>query len=141
MSVHVCVCSFMYIKYLAWVYAEFVRYRFQLFSRTHCSLEAKYASARVQVVQADSGFSHSDPQPDGPSFACELRYNSCLWVRDIQKEEVRTRNENQRENEMNSERWGMWMADQLLPFIIREEKRNILKTDMNDFSQNNLLLG
>lgn len=33
------------------------------------------------------------------------------------------------------------MEDQLLCFIIREEKRrNILKTDMNDFSQKNLLL-
>lgn len=34
------------------------------------------------------------------------------------------------------------MEDQLLCFIIQEEKkRNILKTDMNDFSQKNLLLG
>lgn len=33
------------------------------------------------------------------------------------------------------------MEDQLLCFIIKEEKRrNILKTDMNDFSQKNLLL-
>lgn len=34
------------------------------------------------------------------------------------------------------------MEDQLLCFIIREEKKrkNILKTDMNDFSQKNLLL-
>lgn len=33
------------------------------------------------------------------------------------------------------------MEDQLLCFIIREKKRrNILKTDMNDFSQKNLLL-
>lgn len=36
----------------------FVKHQFQLFSMTHCSLEAEYASAGVQVVQADSEFSH-----------------------------------------------------------------------------------
>lgn len=56
----------------------FVKHQFQLFSMTHSSLEAEYASAGVQVVQADSEFSQSDPQPDEPSSACELHYNSCL---------------------------------------------------------------
>lgn len=75
---------------------------------THCSLEAEYASAGVQVVQTDSEFSHSDPQPDEPSSACELHYNSCLWARDNTKRESENKKRvNQRENKMNSERLGM----------------------------------
>lgn len=70
-------CVFVYVhKIFSLSLCYFVKHQFQLFSMTHCSLEAEYASAGVQVVQAD--FSHSDPQQDEPSSACELHYNSCL---------------------------------------------------------------